>query len=783
MEHRCFPLGSVLAYYELWLTLRDSQVNALFELDGGPRAAASIDDLFDGITLAYVLHELDSEFDPSLLETSAGSSRYLTNKRNLQAVYKGLFRFIRRQVPELGCQAKKFDYHAVAENPEPQGLSQLMAVMVAAAAMGPDNSTYIPRVQTSLDRETQGEIMNIIRTVQEDYTKTKDEDDHDEAIDAVLQSRDVDLLVEEQNAALRQQLDATKKSLSDYITRLEHLQLSYEELQYAKEENDRELEVLRKATQDGANSAQAVKLLEARVHEQMDIIAKYEDVIRDHERAKAQLETDVSKLTQKCAQADEIRDQATEWKHKADEFEKKANTAERFKQKLESQQHLVKEVQNIQYERAELQEQLRTLMDDKERTGRTRKAEDELTMMITQSEQHLWDERNQKNQLIRDVAALEEEMIRMKAQRTHDENYITDLQEQLQQGGGASGGDFLTDSLTAGNLEDELRSAGDEPNFPLELSRLKAENGLLRRTVGSTGDAASLRRELEEEKRHRDRLQQNFNDIFEKHAVAQDQIESLINNMTSEGLVQAIDEATRKGDIHILTSKYYRSQAFANLRTELVQATADLEGLKNKERGLQAQISDKDRELLESKTQLSAVEKGSVDALDELKSTDKLISESLKSELDWLRDEHNFLLKERDAQKSQLIEALLAKDKLRKDADDNKDLQEAATTASADADVAEANKKAADKIEKLRARLKERQQVSEEKSLFVLPEEPEVWPTLPKTRYPNVELDLPFPTRPVPAKTRLHFHDTARLRHLPTTQCSSKVVPVQRFRD
>ena len=782
MEYRCFPPGSVLAYYELWLTMRDSQVNTLFELDRGPRAVASIDDLVDGITLAYVLHELDSEFDPSLLETSTGSSRYLNNKRNLQAVYKGLFRFIRRQVPELGCQAKKFDYHGVAENPEPQGLSQLMAVMVAAAAMGPDNSTYIPRVQNSLDRETQGEIMNIIRTVQEDYTKAKDEDDHDEAIDAVLQSRDIDLLVEEQNAALRQQLDANKKSLSDYITRLEHLQLSYDELQYAKEENDRELEVLRKATQDGANSAQAVKLLEARVHEQMDIIAKYEDVIQGHERAKSQLETDVSKLTQKCAQADELRDQATEWKHKAEEFEKKANTAERFKQKLESQQHLVKEVQNLQYERADLQEQLRTLMDDKERTGRMRKAEDELTMMITQSEQHLWDERNQKNQLIRDVAALEEEMIRMKAQRSHDENYITDLQEQLQQGGGASRDDFLTDSLTAGNLEDELRSAGDEPNFPLELSRLKAENGLLRRTVGSTGDAASLRRELEEEKRHRDRLQQNFNDIFEKHAVAQDQIESLINNMTSEGLVQATDEATCKGDLYILTSEYYRSQAFANLRTELAQTTADLEQLKKKERELQAQNSDKDRELLESKTQLSAVEKGSVDALDELKSTDKLISESLKSELDWLRDEHSFLLKERDAQKSQLIEALLAKDKLRKDAEDNKDLQEAATTASTDADAAEAAKKAADKIEKLRARLKERQQVSEEKSLFVLPEEPEVWPTLPKTRYPHVELELPFPTRPAPAKTILHFHDTARLHHLPTTLCSSKVVPVQGFR-
>jgi len=75
--------------------------------------------------LAHILHELDTEFDPSHLESSQGASKYLTNKRNIQAVYKGLFRFIRRQVPELGCQAKKFDYHAVAENPDAQGISQV----------------------------------------------------------------------------------------------------------------------------------------------------------------------------------------------------------------------------------------------------------------------------------------------------------------------------------------------------------------------------------------------------------------------------------------------------------------------------------------------------------------------------------------------------------------------------------------------------------------------------------------------------------------------------------
>lgn len=717
------------------LLIHFAQVNVLFELENDDHEVQSLQDLTDGVAFAYILHQLDPEFDPSHVTPTAGPSKYLSNKRNIQLVYKGLFRFIRRSVPDLGCQAKKFDYHAIADNPDPQGLSQvclqhtvcqtrnhfslikscqqLMAVMVSAATMGPDNQIYVPRVQNGLDRDTQGEIMKIIRAMQEDNAKTKDNEEQEDAIDAVLEARDIDLLVEEQNVALRQQLESTKKTLSDYITRLEHLQLSYEELQYVKEENDRELEVLRKATQDGASSAEAVKLLENRVHEQMDIIARYEETIRNHERAKAHLETEVSKLNQKNRQVDELRDQVTEWKHKAEDFEKRANTADRFRQKLESQQNLAREVQNLQYERAELQEQLRILTDDNERNSRMRKAEDELTKMITQSEQHLWDERNQKNQLMKDVAALEDELMRLKAQRSHDENYISDLQEQLhQENSGTYQGNSLGVQITASTLEDELKQAGDETNFPLEASRLKAENDLLRRTVGSTGDAALLRRDLEEEKRQRDRLQQNYNEMFEKNALAQDQIEVLINNTENERSVKAIDEASWLSKCHVLTSQFYRTKAFGNLRTELVHTQHEIERLKRAKDELQAKCADKERELLSANSQLSALSKEGAAALDELKSTDKLISESLKSALDHLRNEHNFVLRERDAQRVQLIEALLAKDKFRKNAEDSKELQDAAATAANEADISEAAKKANDKIDKLRTRLKERQQVS-----------------------------------------------------------------------
>ncbi|KAG8351318.1 hypothetical protein FVEN_g10582 [Fusarium venenatum] len=648
------------------------------------RMVESYEDLVDGVTLGLILHQLDPSFDTSALETNSNTSRYLINKRNIQSIYKGLFRYIRRSVPELACQAKKFDYHAIAENPDAQGISQILAVMLGVVILGPQRKHYIPRI-TNLDKQTQAEIMQIIQTIQQDIHDSQGDDDVEEAIDAVMEARDIDLLVEEQNAALRSQLELTKRQLSDYYTRLDHLQTSHEELRFEKEKNDRELEVLRKATVDGANNAEMIKNLEIQVHDQMELISRHEETIRRDERIKSQLEAEVMKLTEKCKDAEEFRDQATEWKHKAEDFEKKANTAERYKQKLESQQHLVKEVQNLQYEKTELQDQIRILLDDQDRGARTRKAEDELTKMITQSEQHLWDERSQKNQLMKDIAGLEDEVIRLRARQVHDENFIKDLQEQLESGEGTQ--NAVPGALgMASSLEDELNDAANEDtqpgqvNLPLELSRLKAENDLLRSTVGS-GDTAPLRRELDEEKRQRAHIQKNYNDMFEKHAVLHDQMEALINNMTGEG-----------------------TKAFINIKQTLMQCEFELEQSKKREKDLSAQVADQGRELLAAKAQLSALDKEGADAIKEIKSSDVVIISSLKSELDHAREQLSYCTAERDAQQTQLVEALLTKDKLRKEVEEGRELQD--ITGSGEGDTPDGSKKG-ELIEKLRNRLRE----------------------------------------------------------------------------
>ena len=794
------------------------------------RSARSIDELTNGALLAQILHQLDPEFDPSQLESGSSASKYLNNKRNIQIIYKGLFRYIRRQVPDLSCQAKKFDYHAIAENPDAQGMSQvrrsrhcvptlkvehssrdktmklltndgsqLLVVMLSAAILGPDQKDYIPRVQSRLDPVTLGEIMRIITLVQEDTKASQDDDDLDEAIEAVMEARDIDLLVEEQNAALRKELELANKKLSDYVTRLEYLQASHDELRYEKGKNDNELETLRKATQDGTTNAAVVKNLEAQVHDQMELISHLEERIRDADRAKTQLESEVQRLTHKSAQFEELRDQVAEWKHKAEDLEKKANTVERYRQKLESQQYLEKENNNLKYERAELQEQLRLLADDKDRSARYRAAEEEYTKMLATSERHLQEALQQKGQFIREMAALHDQVTRLENQRTHDETFIQDLQDQIQQGTASVPHDSTDRGAVGLNLEDELNDAdSDAPptRVPLDYSRLKAENDLLKRSVGSSGDLILMRHQLDEAKANLERVQGNYNEYFEKYHVAQAQIEALLNKLPTEELVNTMNEIIMDNpDFTWFGSDFHRSVAFSELRNDNIRLTSELEKERKRVEELEAQNGDQTRELLLVKTDLAAVEKDSIEALEEIKNTDGLVAESLTSEMERLRDQLNIKRNENDAQKSQLIEALLAKDKLRKDAEDGKEIHEAIAK---DPEASEAAKKEGEKIEKLRARLQERNEVSSDSDSTctrmsdIMPALPSPVVPKPPTHPPAVQgrsskIQMPSAGGPpgfgyMPPKPRRQGLDlTAWLRQKFSKKKSDPVIPLSKL--
>src|SRR5208282_2768013 len=98
--------------------------------------------------------------------------------------------------------------------------------------------------------------------------------------------------------------------------------------------------------------------------------------------------------------------------------------------------------------------------------------------------------------------------------------------------------------------------------------------------------------EMELEKDKNRMLQQKYHDIYEKHAVSQEQIQALLDNMTGEGLVNGIHDAFQHGGISVLILDYYRSHAYSNLQKTLTETKFELQKQTSKAEDLEAQVAD-----------------------------------------------------------------------------------------------------------------------------------------------------------------------------------------------
>ncbi|CCF33207.1 hypothetical protein CH063_05445 [Colletotrichum higginsianum] len=635
-----------------------------FPLD---KKADSISDFLDGHLLSQVLQDLDPSFDSN------------TSEGELYDVYKGITRLVYRECPGLIRQTKLADIRPRAREAQPEAISKLLAVLFAIAMLGSNNARYVTRITQDITDKTN--LMQLQRVTQEMKVAIDEAEaqDLEEASEPGHESHDADLAMEADNIRLRSDLDKKGKLLADMETRLGHLQESYDDLKEEVVRKGRELEAFHSA-QDGAGK-EVIRSLELKLREQDELIANQEAQAEDDRITKERLTSEVSALKAKTQKLETLDDEVKELRFKNEELSRKANMVERYKQKLEAQSTLSKEMDNLLYEKEQMQRDLIEYEKVLKRNQALEQTNEQYASKLRDYELQYVELDAQRRALHDDTQQLRARLATLDAQRLSDERLIADLQEQINSGSQAA---LSPDAGTAGfSLEEELEGAGGStaPNPALEISRLKAENNLLRSGMGSASENARLRQELEEERKQRERIQKTYNETFEKQQLAEAQVSALIE---------------------MLTQDYYYSEVLGNLRVQIDQKTLELERERRRLNEVQAQLADKDRELLSARTDLSAVAKDSVEALEELKSTDQLISGSIREELDAARQQLKNLGTDLEEQRSSLINALLEKDKLRKDLDEAREARQDGT------EPAELVQKLQDKIEKLRVRLKER---------------------------------------------------------------------------
>jgi protein HOOK3 len=674
-------------------------VNECFALDPELK---TITDLVDGFVLNKILGTLSDPPSPPLHEQSANFSGtadinpeyavldlekitspsvWLANKKRLEAVYKSLQRYLRDNPESFSpmnldgpvglnaiaehndtAEATKVcvDQGDVYTAPLANALYQLLGIFIVAAIKGPSSEKYVPFLINLQDKVVQEEVATTIQLLQPDVLEYLS----DEADPSKSLGIDLDLAAEEAHAKLQADFDNGKKRHADLVTRLEYLQYAHEELQQANveaTERIREFEKIQLGDQ-----TDYIQSLKQRIQEDEDLIANQEQELETARVLKENQARELQRLRPLDEKLAALQDELSETKNQNDILTRKANTADHYQKKLQAQTDL--ESVNLR-----LRQQIDTLQDNQKEFDRVMDENVKLESTMSeyrskfQSYETDYVDLNDRKKLLEGELRQQLSIVqKLTENKLHDENFIADLHEQIRTGSMASLAPPSPSGISKPHLtlEEELAQSNDPvPNYLLEISRLKAEAQLLKGQLGGTTNA-SLRVELEEGTRIRKRLDERLCEYQEKHAVLQQQFNAIVSKSDADKLVTVIDELLAFGPIQILTDDFIRDEAVAATRKLYLEANQEILVLRSKLSAAQADLSARDRELLEARSDLNAVDQDEVDAIEEIKATNELNTSSLQSDLTLEQNKVKNLTTDLEQIKSHLVGALLAKEEL-----------------------------------------------------------------------------------------------------------------------
>ena len=413
-------------------------------------------------------------------------------------------------------------------------------------------------------------------------------------------TKDLDLAAEAAHAKTSAELEALKKRHADFMTRFEHLKDSHDQLLSHSQEADRELEALRSSSND--SKAHFISRLQTQLEEQNDLIATQEQQIESDRILKERDQKELASLRPAAARLLESEDKLKELKNDIATLTKKANMVDHFKAKLEQQKSIERENEHLRRRIEVLEENQKEFDRVHEENAKYVKTAVEYEKKFAQYENEYVQSSTQKKSLEEELRNQYDEVSRLQLRQQHDEKFIESLQEQIRTN--TAGPALSPDSpraRTAGlSLEEELEQSEDShPNYALEISRLKAENQLLKSNTAGTATAII---QLEESERVKKRYEENLRELTEKNAITQMQLNAMLSNSSGEKLVQSIDCLLNIGPLQFLTVDFYRNEAIVTTRKLYLEANQELTSIKSKLAELQAELSSRDRELLAART-------------------------------------------------------------------------------------------------------------------------------------------------------------------------------------
>lgn len=350
---------------------------------------------------------------------------------------------------------------------------------------------------------------------------------------SIIPDNDGGLALEEKYAVVATEHETLKKKHADFISRFERLQQSHDELLEHSNKQDNKLKAYENS--DEGDQTDYIRSLNIRIQEQEDLIASQENQVESDRIARERLSKELATLRPAAQRLVEVEDEVKELKTANIALSRKANTVEHYQKKVEH-------MSIVERENTTLRERIDTLQGNQKDFDRVYDENTRIKATLKEYQQrfHSYEltyvELSTQKKHIEEQLRLRDDQLQVfTARQQHDEKFIDQLQEQIKTN---SSDPMPPDSPTAKqtglSLEEELeRSEDPTPNLMLEISRLKAENQLLKsNTAGTTN--TTLRIDLEEAERVKKRLQENLRDITEKYTIGQEQLSAMISESAGE---------------------------------------------------------------------------------------------------------------------------------------------------------------------------------------------------------------------------------------------------------
>lgn len=733
--------------------------------------AKDLEQLFEGTYFSALLEILDPDYDPARFENALAASKDGGGtSRRMHIIHLGLKEFAAKHCSSIEPMIEKIDFQALDREPTRQGVSevksptqapppspgfpsagpfprvfplsgpnpqghrhltnlywQVLLLFVLASCFCDTNEAYIQIIQ-KMDPKLQSTVFRVVQEIQDEENGTVAKDQTATTDSARV---DTDLAHEAAISDLQRDAEEAKRQAASLRLRLDRLQDSYDQL--VKEHGDLQDQNgdLKKQIDSGASDFDRYRL-ERHLKENETLIANLENERNSLMEERDGLLKEQARLEAAAKNADLLLDENRELKNENEKLSKKANMADNLRKKVEASKHIKDELTALRNDKIDLNKTYSDLARANAKIETLKRESEAYASKMQGYEIEIADMRAQKLALVSQNQDVVIRLSEMERRSQLDEDIVKELQEKVLMLDPSA---VMDDSLAARptSLEDELSESNNNmvSMRSLEVQRLQAENAVLKSTIGLETDKGQLVQEMEDLRDSRKAIQDRYDDVLEKFTVGQKQLDTIIEKMNGQGLVALLQSCYNEDpDTKWLMSHYIREEAYSNLRTQVLAEQSRSKHFETQIEQLKQQLGDKDRALLEARgdckaifleyvlsgqvadtaEKVSAVEKSSVDTLTELKNTDGMLATSLRAELEVERKRYRLLKEELENTRGKLLAVFIEKDELRRE------LEHASFELSKAADGQAVNMdyiKQSEKMEKLRARYKQLQQVSE----------------------------------------------------------------------